>query len=112
MLEDQVKFLLNKVDNLENRGSKNNLIIHGVKELPAEPSDNLTNLITNEIFKTRLGTTVTGLERYHRIGRLSEGKIRPVTVRLLDYREKKKYGLEQLREAERLKSVHYKRFLA
>ncbi|KAG0436182.1 hypothetical protein HPB47_018093, partial [Ixodes persulcatus] len=74
ILEDQVKLLLNKVDDLENRGHRNNLIIHGVKELHAETPYNFTNLITNEIFKTRLGTTVTGIEHCHRAGRLSEGK--------------------------------------
>lgn len=63
MLEDQVNCLMKKVGDREYRERRNNLIIHGVKELPTKTSDNFTNLITNEIFKTRLGTTVTGIQQ-------------------------------------------------
>lgn len=75
MLEDQVKLLLTKVDNLEHRGRRNNLIIHGIEELPAETSDKVTTRITNENFKTWLGTTIGRIERCHRIGSHSDNKL-------------------------------------
>lgn len=51
------------------------------------------------IFEEKLGVTVASVERIHRLGRLTEGKPRPVILRLYDFNEK----LDILRNASKLK---------
>lgn len=78
---------MSKVDELENRSRRNNLIIYGIQEETTETSDDLANTIKNDIFLAKLDITVNNIERCHRIGK-KEGKTRPVIIKLLDHRDK------------------------
>ncbi|KAH8030573.1 hypothetical protein HPB51_009634 [Rhipicephalus microplus] len=77
-----------KVDDLENRSRRNNIIIHGVSEPQDETLPSLTSRITDDFFKGKLDLNVTGIERCHRLGSKRPNKTRPVIVKLIDYREK------------------------
>ncbi|XP_042147735.1 uncharacterized protein LOC121047579 [Ixodes scapularis] len=87
-LERHVIFLQGKIDDLENRGRRNNLIIHGMEELPDESTDSLHDQLINGVFRDRLGISITGVERCHRLGRKVADKARPVILKLIDFREK------------------------
>lgn len=87
-LEKHVSFLQCKIDDLENRDRKNNLIVHGLEELPGESADSLHDQLINGVFRDRPGISITGVECCHRIGRKVADKTWPVILKLIDYREK------------------------
>lgn len=86
-LETTVSHLLIKTDELENRSRRNNLVIYSIKEDGKETEAELTDKIIKDIFSERLGITINGIERCHRIGRKSD-RNRPAIIKLQDYREK------------------------
>lgn len=85
--DEQISMLVSKVDDLENRGRRNNLIILGVDEPAKESNEELMNEVT-EFFQEKLEVTTSGIERCHRLGRKAVNKSRPVIIKFLDYREK------------------------
>ncbi|XP_049527367.1 uncharacterized protein LOC125947075 isoform X1 [Dermacentor silvarum] len=99
-LEKNVSSLLCKVDELENRGRRNSLIMYGLNEQEGETNDSLLNMIKEDVFKERLGLTINNVERCHRLGRKKE-KARPVILRFLDYRDKSSV----LKECRKLKGT-------
>uniref|UniRef100_A0A6B0VA22 Tick transposon n=1 Tax=Ixodes ricinus TaxID=34613 RepID=A0A6B0VA22_IXORI len=100
-LQDIVAALTEKVDDLENRGRRNNIIIHGIEESQDENTESLKGLVLTEIFENKLGLKVTSVERIHRIGRADGRRPRPVILRLYDFNEK----LNLLRNSRRLKGT-------
>uniref|UniRef100_L7LY49 Tick transposon n=1 Tax=Rhipicephalus pulchellus TaxID=72859 RepID=L7LY49_RHIPC len=86
--EEQFAKVTERVDDLENRSRRNNLIIYGLHEARAETTQDLERKVKDEVFHEKLGMSVTGIERCHRLGRKSENKARPVILKFLDYREK------------------------
>lgn len=87
-LAETVSFLTHKIDDLENRSRRNNVIIYGIKEEQRESSESLRDIVTDTVFKDKLGISVTGIERCHRLGKKGGERPRPVILKLLDYREK------------------------
>lgn len=86
--DEQISELMLKVDDLENRGRRNNLIIYGLEEPNKETYEELEATVKNNIFHEILGVTVNGIERCHRLGRKTSEKPRPVILKFVDYREK------------------------
>ncbi|XP_040066090.1 uncharacterized protein LOC120839795 [Ixodes scapularis] len=99
-LESTVASLVYKIDDLENRSRRNNLIIFGLSELPNEDSSKLEERVTKEVLEDKLSVKTNGIERIHRLGKPTEGKTRPVILKLLDFRDKMKI----LRNCNRLKN--------
>lgn len=87
-LEKNVNFLLGKVDDLENRSRRNNLLVYGIKEIPDESTEGLENYVKREIFEGILGVHPSAIERIHRLGHWAANKTRPVILRFLDERDK------------------------
>lgn len=87
-LEKNVNFLLGKVDDLENRSRRNNLLVYGIKETADESNEGLENCVKREIFEDILGVHASGIEKIHRLGRKVANKTRPVILRFLDERDK------------------------
>lgn len=87
-LESDLSALYRKVDDLENRSRRKNLIIYGVEESNNETPDELERKVKDEVIEQKLGLTVSGIERMHRLGRKSENKSRPVIIKFIDHREK------------------------
>lgn len=73
-----------KIDDLENRDRKNNLIAHGLEELPGESADSLHDQLINGVFRDRLGISITGVECCHRLGRKVADKTWPVILKLIE----------------------------
>lgn len=84
----QVSKFLVKVDDLENRSRRNNLIIYGINEEPEEDVKSLEDQIKHKVFKDVLEIEVTSVERIHRIGKYKKDQHRPVIVRFYDFAEK------------------------
>lgn len=93
---------LGKVDDLENRSRKNNLILYGIDEDPSETPEELVEKIKTNIFEEKLKISVSSIERCHRLGKKNE-KARPVIIKLLDYRDK----VEILKSCPKLKGTPF-----
>ncbi|KAM7308681.1 uncharacterized protein ISCGN_012315 [Ixodes scapularis] len=87
-LEATITSLSNKIDDLENRSRRNNLIIFGLSELPNEESSTLEDRVTKEILGGTLNVKINGIDRIHRLGRPAHGKTRPVIFRLVNFKDK------------------------
>ncbi|XP_077502477.1 uncharacterized protein LOC144113316 [Amblyomma americanum] len=87
-VDKQLSALISKVDDLENRSRRNNLVIYGLAEEDEETVADLERKLITEVFQDKLELTVTGTERCHRLGRKIGDKKRPVIVKFIDYREK------------------------
>lgn len=80
-----------KLDDLENRSRRSNLIVYGVNEQDNETAEVLEKAVVNEIFQDMLGVKISGVERIYRLGRQKQGgdhKPRPVIMKLLYFRDK------------------------
>ncbi|XP_037498616.1 uncharacterized protein LOC119372211 [Rhipicephalus sanguineus] len=86
-LEKDLEFAVKKIDELENRSRRNNLIVFGLREEANETTADLTEIIKTDLFEGKLGVNVSGIERCHRLGK-KNGKERPVIIKILDYRDK------------------------
>ncbi|KAM7311099.1 uncharacterized protein ISCGN_008007 [Ixodes scapularis] len=81
-LEELVYLQREKIADLEDRGRRNNLIVFGIPETPNETVENLKQSVINTVFQQQLGVTVKTVERIHRLGKRTDGKIRPVILKL------------------------------
>lgn len=86
--DDEMYNLSRQVDDLENRGRKNNLIIRGIQEEPLESEDTLAKIVVDHVFGAKLNVKIDSIERIHRIGRKFPRGNRPVIVKLADFRDK------------------------
>lgn len=62
---------------------------------------NLRTKVVQSMFAKEMGVTIRTTERIHRIGRIQQGKTRPVIIKLVDYHEK----TELLKNAFQLKDT-------
>ncbi|XP_077485296.1 uncharacterized protein LOC144095427 [Amblyomma americanum] len=105
-LERNLATMTSKIDELENRSRRSNLIIYGVKEQGDETTDTLHETVTKTVFEDILGPPATDIERIHRLGRPSkdnETRPRPIILKFLDYRDK----LSILKQCSKLKDSGY-----
>lgn len=84
----EVAQLNKKVDDLENRSRRNNIVIFGLNETVDENNADLEQRVTKEILDGMLGVQVKSIERVHRIGKKHNEKQRPVILRFYDFTEK------------------------
>ncbi|XP_065286334.1 uncharacterized protein [Dermacentor albipictus] len=77
-----------KVDDLENRSRRSNLIVYGLPEEAKENEGSLEHKVHEKILKSVLEVEDVTIERIHRLGRPAAKKTRPVILKLLDYRDK------------------------
>lgn len=77
-----------RIDDLENRSRRSNLIIYGVPEPEGETSETLERAVNEGIIREILDLEPVAIERIHRLGRGGLNKTRPVILKLLDAREK------------------------
>lgn len=77
-----------KVDDLENRSRRNNLVVYGVEESHEE--DSKKQKVNGDIFRKILGVEINSIERMHRIGQRNAERPRPVILKLCNYVDKTK----------------------
>lgn len=80
--------LQNKIDDLENRSRRSNLIIYGLPEATGETPLTLERTVNKDVIEGPLELKAVAIERVHRIGKAEPNKIRPVIFKLLDSRDK------------------------
>lgn len=79
--------MLPKNDDLESRSRRNNILLHGLPEDPNEKGDTLSSNVS-KLLTEMLEIPCPHIERCHRIGKVREGRPRPVIMRILDFGEK------------------------
>ncbi|XP_075534775.1 uncharacterized protein LOC142570261 [Dermacentor variabilis] len=87
-LEDTVRLQAKKLVEYENRSRRNNILVFGVEESASETDSDLKKVVMEEVFQDKFGIEVKTIERIHRLGRIKDGKRRPVVMRFYDYNEK------------------------
>lgn len=77
-----------KLNDLEDRSRRNNIVIYCIEEQEGEDIATLKDVVVNKLFSERMQVVVKSVERIHRIGLKKVGKVRPIIARLYDYNEK------------------------
>ncbi|XP_040062107.1 uncharacterized protein LOC120837016 [Ixodes scapularis] len=89
-----------RLDDLEDRSRRRNVIIFGVPEPNRENAAVLRKQIIEELIAEKLGLVVNSVERVHRIGKKRD-KARPVIMNFFGYNEK----LKALKNCHKLKGT-------
>ncbi|XP_075732745.1 uncharacterized protein LOC119162123 [Rhipicephalus microplus] len=89
-LEATVRQQAERLVDYENRSRIHNLLVFGLAEKSIESESDLMVSVVDKIFKEKLDVEVKTIERIHRMGKVQPGKVRPVIMRLYDYREKER----------------------
>ena len=86
-LEVRIKQLELDLEESQQYSRRTNVLIHGIEEEDKEDTDRKAH----ELFTGQLGLDLVekDIARSHRLGKRSEGRNRPIIVRLLSYRQKK-----------------------
>lgn len=83
LLQQQVEMLARETDQLEMRGRRKILLVHGVAEVPKED----TSAVVVKLVADKLGVedfTCSGIGRCHRMGRPADDHCRPILVKFKD----------------------------
>ena len=87
-LTEHVKDLKQKVDRQEQYSRRNCLLIHGIKEEKDENTDNVVIKFIQDDLQEEIN--IEDLDRTHRIGKVNNGKSRPIIVKFPRYNVRKK----------------------
>lgn len=90
-----------RLDDLEDRSRRRNLVIFGFPEPDRENATELRKKIIEELIGDKLGVVVNSVERVHRVGKKCHDKVRPVIMNFFDYNEK----LKVLKNCHKLKGT-------
>nr|XP_037276086.1 uncharacterized protein LOC119169097 [Rhipicephalus microplus] len=83
-----LKSLTSKVDDLENRSRRCNLIFHGIPDEGANETNAECEKQILDICSSKLGIPTIGIERAHRLGRFRAGRSRPIIAKFSSFKEK------------------------
>lgn len=103
-LRKTITLMEEKIDDLENRERRNNLLFFGFEEAAWETWDQTLRFVEESVART-MGITISSsdIERAHRLGRRIQGKTRPIIVKFSSFRTK----LEILRRAGALRGTGF-----
>lgn len=87
-MKQVIETLQKRIDDLENRSRRSNLIVYGLAEQEGETSESLEQAVNEGIIKEKLELEPVAIERIHRLGNAQPNKVRPVIFKLLDSRQK------------------------
>lgn len=87
-LQERVLNLTEKVDELENRSGRNNLIVYIISESGDETEPPLRERFVKNIFQGTMKVTVESVERIHKLGRKQEKRSRPSSCVFTTFNEK------------------------
>ncbi|XP_077494403.1 uncharacterized protein LOC144105085 [Amblyomma americanum] len=87
-MSEVIERLEERIDDLDNRSRRCNLIVYGLSESEEETKETLRERVNKDIVQDKLDLDAVAIERIHRLGQPAGNKIRPVIMKLLDYREK------------------------
>lgn len=88
--QESVTALERRLDELDNRSRRSNLIVYGYLEDDRENQKDLDVEINEKIIRNVLKLEPVAIERIHRLGKATTNKVRPVILKLLDFRDKNK----------------------
>ncbi|XP_077512934.1 uncharacterized protein LOC144124150 [Amblyomma americanum] len=87
-MSEVIERLEERIDDLDNRSRRCNLIVYGLSESEEETKETFRERVNKDIVQDKLDLDAVAIERIHRLGQPAGNKIRPVIMKLLDYREK------------------------
>ena len=88
-VNNQVRYLEDKLDDLENRSRRQNIVLHGVEEDANETWDQTEEKVLSVIRdKLKIELVTEQLERSHRIGTKRPGRVRPIVCKFLSDKTK------------------------
>lgn len=100
-LETKNKTLEDKANDLEFRSLRENLLFHGIPEGPNENCEHLVQQFITDILE--IGQMVK-IDRAHRLGK-PRGKIRPIVVKLHNYKDRELIRTTAADKSEKLKDL-------
>lgn len=59
----------NRIDDLENRSRRNNIIVRGIEEAAQETEEVLVRKVNDDVFGNVLKQRLNSIERIHRLGK-------------------------------------------
>lgn len=77
----------NKIDELENRSRRFNVLFYGIADGGLSESWDTVQKIVTDFCQNQLQLAVTSIARAHRLGHFSPDKTRPITVKFFDDKE-------------------------
>lgn len=85
----QVAYLASRIDDLEDRSRRSNLLFYGANDSDKETWEQSEKLVT-EICTTHLGIPIqpSDIERAHRLGAFNPDRKRPIVVKFANYKIK------------------------
>lgn len=98
-----IQTLEKRIDDLENRSRRSNLIIYGLPEAQSETTETLEQAVNKDVIQDKLKLQPIAIERIHRLGKPAPNKTRPVILKLVDSRQKEAI----LKNGKRLKGTNY-----
>lgn len=102
-MQSTIETLEKRIDELENRSRRGNLIVYGLPEANDETSESLEKIVNEKIIRDTLELDPIEIERIDRLGRPAPDKTRPVIFKLLDTRQKAVI----LKQCKKLKDTEY-----
>lgn len=82
--------LASRLDELEDRSRRNNLIFYGMPDTKETWEETETKIVT-ELTSVLDGFSPNEIERAHRLGSFSNGKVRPIIVKFSNFKTKDKF---------------------
>lgn len=78
--EQREKAMMAKLDDLENRGRRSNLVFFGVPDVTVKETWETSEKLVSNVCRDVLGLKDISIERAHRIGAYKNGKTRPIVA--------------------------------
>ncbi|XP_077497727.1 uncharacterized protein LOC144108342 [Amblyomma americanum] len=85
--ESGLSNIVNKIDDLENRSRRSNVLFYGIADSDSSESWETSEQLVNDFCLDKLGVTVTSVARAHRVGRFSTEKARPIIAKFINDKE-------------------------
>lgn len=85
--ENDLAKIQDKLDDLENRSRRSNLLFYGVTDTDGSESWEASERIVKEICSNNLGISVSSVARAHRLGCFSSDKKRPIIAKFYNEKE-------------------------
>lgn len=85
--EPNISKMHEKIDDLENRSRRSNVLFYGISDTEKSEAWDVSERLVHEFCTNKLGITVSTIARAHRIGCFSSDKPRPIIAKLYNEKE-------------------------
>lgn len=86
--EETLQALISKVDDIENRSRRCNLVFYGIEDTDERENNLASEKLVLDLCTSVLGVDQVAVERAHRLGKFDSEKPRPIIVNFSTYKER------------------------